>query len=567
MKLVTNIKIEGFRSIAEAEATINGSFVSLAGVNNSGKSNLLRALSLFFTDNTEPGTLLNPALDYYSDPKRRKRKQISISVSFKLPEYFHFRQGLEDTQSKLGDEFTFRRRWPYLPPLPPEPVTELKKPGQSFKPVEPLLFRQFRDLINFRYIQNRIVPTQVLREESQAFQAAVVRLLRLRGFKTDELMNKLSDAASSIVADADQAMRKSTKSIRKLEIFTPSEVAVLATFSGLRVETSTGARVPDYSIGAGSQAFMMFVLLKIIDTDYSRYFGWRQASIWAIEEPESSLHKDLEQRLALVLSEWSEQKEPRLQIFATTHSETFITAADQGLMVDIVEGKSNIHEMEIPELVQKASLMGISGVVEPVLCFPTHPVVLTEGSLDRRVLTYASQLTGVATRCRFVALPELDPTQTSGGVDSIIRYLKRNGRLVHNRAPIAPFIVLFDWDISDQKLEQARQHYGENAAFRVLRMPKEYADPKIDDCMQGIERFYPVELYQAARKKNVVDVAIDQNGCFSVQKDKLERVKPALAEMMCKTTDPSWFKHLTLVLSDVEKISLVMPEGQPILIS
>ena len=563
MKLVTNIKIEGFRSISEAEATINGGFTSLAGVNNCGKSNMLRALSLFFTDNTEPGIPLNLILDCYSDPSSKKKKEISISMSFKLPKNFHFRKGLEDTQRQLGDEFTFRRRWSYYPP---EPITELKKPRQSFKRVSPFLFRQFRDLINFRYIQNRIVPTQVLREESQAFQAAVGRLLRLRGFNADELMNKLSDAASSIVAEADQAMRKSTKSIRKLEIFTPSEVAVLAGFSGLRVETSTGAKIPDFSLGAGSQAFMMFALLKIIDTDYSRHFGWRQASIWAIEEPESSLHKDLEQRLALILSEWSEQNEPRLQIFATTHSETFITAADQGLMVDIVRGKTNIHQMEIPELVRKASLMGISGIVEPVLCFSTHPVVLVEGSLDRRVLTYASQLTGVATRCRFVALPELDPTQTGGGVDYIIQYLKRNGRLIHHRALTAPFIVLFDWDISDLQLQQARQYYGENSNFRIFRMPEEYADPKIADCMHGIERFYPVELFQTAREKNVVDVAIDQNDCIYVEKDKLERVKPALAEIICSTTDQLWFKHLIQVLSDVEKISLVMPEGQPILI-
>lgn len=42
----------------------------------------------------------------------------------------------------------------------------------------------------------------------------------------------------------------------------------------------------------------MLETLLPIDQDYFQKFGWRQASIWGIEEPESSLHSSLEIQIA-----------------------------------------------------------------------------------------------------------------------------------------------------------------------------------------------------------------------------------------------------------------------------
>ncbi len=55
MKLIQQIKIENFRSI-EIETIQNvGEFNILVGKNSSGKSNVLRALNLFFNGEVEPG--------------------------------------------------------------------------------------------------------------------------------------------------------------------------------------------------------------------------------------------------------------------------------------------------------------------------------------------------------------------------------------------------------------------------------------------------------------------------------------------------------------------------------
>jgi len=48
MKLMSKVAIKSFRSIREDTVTDLGDFTAFAGLNNSGKSNVLRALNAFF---------------------------------------------------------------------------------------------------------------------------------------------------------------------------------------------------------------------------------------------------------------------------------------------------------------------------------------------------------------------------------------------------------------------------------------------------------------------------------------------------------------------------------------
>jgi len=551
-KLITRIKVEGFRSLADATAEPLGNLTCLIGANNSGKSNVLRALNLFFTGMPEPGLPLDFNQDYYADPKRRKKKRIRVSVSFSLPQYFTFRKGLEHVARQLGKEFTIRKTWELYRP---EPQAELAKLGGSFQSIDAATVKQFTDLINFRYIQNRIIPAEALRAESSAFQAYVRRRLRLRqkGISPDLLLGVIRDTAAEVVAEANRSLERSTDSIRNLEMSTPLGIAALASVAGFRAETRTGGRITDAAWGSGTQAYMLFHLLKLIDTDFGTHFGWREAAIWAVEEPESSLHKDLGQQLAIDLRNWSDDDKLRMQVFTTTHSEIFVTAASEAFLVKLdTEGRSNIGHRGIPDLVHSAATMGVSGPVEPILCYPLNPVVLVEGPLDRRVLSHVAQETGVARECRFVTLRELDLADSGGGAQGIMTYLKRYARLIPNRPAIAPLIVLFDHDVSDQTVDRTREYYGDHADLRVRRMDVAHADPLISSEIKGIERFYPAELFRKARQTDMLDVALDQNGNISVEAEKIREAKSALAHMLCQATDKTWYSHLERVLVDVQ---------------
>jgi len=65
MELISKVKISCFRSIKDDELTGIKNFPTLAGLNNSGKSNYIRALNLFFNGEVEPQLGFNFSRDYY----------------------------------------------------------------------------------------------------------------------------------------------------------------------------------------------------------------------------------------------------------------------------------------------------------------------------------------------------------------------------------------------------------------------------------------------------------------------------------------------------------------------
>ena len=566
MSLLDVIEIDRFRSLVNSRIGPLGDFTCFAGENNSGKSNILRALSLFLTGEPEPGVPLDFDRDYYADPKSKKKKEISITVWFSLPSYFSFRKDLEDIGETLGDRFGIRKVWSLDRP---DPLNFLSKGGSEFEGVDSSITYRFLSLINFRYARNRRVPTDVLEYESGSFAGYFRRYLGGRIRAEEGLLEALREAAAVAVAEANGALAGTGRSLTSLEMTTPETASDLLAWLassigvwGLRGRTQTGALVEADAWGSGTQAQAMFFLLKGIDTDYSRWFGWRQATIWAVEEPESSLHKNLEQQLALTFRDWSLNRRNRLQILATTHSEVFLSAAVQGFLVELENGRTEVRSKSIPELVHRAAVTGISGPLHPVLCFPANPVVLLEGSLDRRVLTQVSERRGVAQNCRFMSVPEFDVTEGGGGADVLLRYLKRYGSLTANRPLRAPILVLFDWDVPERKVAQARCYYGEDGDLRVSKMSAAHGDQRLRK-VKGIERFYPYELFEIARDEGIEGVAFDGLGNVILSPGKESaHAKSWLANKLCACSDGAWFEHLRKVLMDLQPRINLSPGDQ-----
>lgn len=548
MRLITKVEIEGFRSLVHGSLENIENFSCLVGPNNCGKSNILRALNLFMTDEPVPGYELDMLRDFHADPRKKKKKEVVVTIDFRLPDNFRFRNGIEDVKRALGKQFTIRRTWRTYPE---DYTIEIRKRSNRFRPLNEKLFWQFVGLIGFRYIENRTIPSAVLEEESYNFRRLIMNRLRRRSAsETDRLMKALDSAAADTIKEANTLVTEDVPSIRKITMGLP-EMHTLLGVGGLGVETPAGALIDDDALGAGTQAYMMFHLLKLIDTAYSTRFGWRQGVVWAVEEPESSLHDDLISRLAKMFRQWSEDESLKMQIIATTHSEIVTSTANAGYSVELeYEVRTVVKPKSIPDLIQASARAGVSGRIDPILCFSTNTVVLVEGPLDRWVLEEVSKKTQTACGCRFVCLRELDPQESGGGVNIIIDYLKKWGRLTSNRAPDSPLMILFDHSVTDMELVRARQFYGQHCDNRVLRMDISHADKMVSNTLTGIERFYPRALFIRARESNIATVNEDQYGVVSVEKNNLgSGVKRDLAKMFLNGPN-DWFEPIKQVLSD-----------------
>jgi len=544
VRLINTISIKGFRSIQNQTIEDLGNLNCFVGKNSSGKSNILRALNLFFNDETEDGKPVDFAVDHHYTPK--KKKQIEISLKFDIPSTFKYRKEFKERLEDLGSSFTIKRTWQLDPRR--EPYSTIEIEDFDDEGAEETA-RQFLSLITFRYVPNRSVPTQILEKESKGLADSL--LFRLKGEDHGKaLLSSIEAASQRMLTVASKSMSEIGAPITQPSLATSESVAEMLTMTGFTATGAHGSQVDDTSWGSGHQAFFLFLMLHLIDTSYAKSFGWRQATIWAIEEPESGLHRDLETQLAAQIREWSDDTRSRIQIFQTTHSPIFSMASDSGYWVSLDGPHSTITAMPLHDLTVASEREGVSGWMHPALSFPWNPVVLVEGGIDARVLQHVAHTFREET-LRFLTLGDFDNADGKGK-DAIIKWLRSNKKYLKNRPASSPLVVVFDWDVSTNELNQAKAAYGENAEFSVLRTNPDYCDDTMGEDIRGIERFYPPKVFHDAMDAGECTIGVNKkSGVISVSKSELNNAKAALVDRLVRTTSKQDLRPLHRVLKDI----------------
>lgn len=112
MNIIDKIEIKNFRSFIGSPKEYNSEIYNLkdlnifSGANDSGKSNILRALNLFFNDEIAPGVPFNFERDFSIGKQERTQKVIEIAITFNLPK--------KEQKDFLPQHFTvskFYNRW------------------------------------------------------------------------------------------------------------------------------------------------------------------------------------------------------------------------------------------------------------------------------------------------------------------------------------------------------------------------------------------------------------------------------------------------------------------------
>ncbi len=305
MKIIEKIEIKYFRSFSDKKVEIiRLSDVNIfSGGNDSGKSNVLRALNLFFNDEVAPGIKFNLEKDFskvteknfettYTEAKRRRKsdKFVSIKIHFlnpnkarNLPEKFWVSKKYTNTNFLIGERGY--------------------KKGLNKKANQ---VSHFLNNIHFQYvpaIKDRSFYNFLVDEYQESLNPETRKLVQNLDEKIKEESKKLFEE-----------FQKNTPEIKHANFQIPKFTIDFA--KTLKVQTDNDIDLE--SRGDGIQAKFLPPLLDEISKS-------KKNVIWGFEEPENSLEyknaRDLADRF---LGSYSDKK----QIFITTHSKEFLRLRD-----------------------------------------------------------------------------------------------------------------------------------------------------------------------------------------------------------------------------------------------
>ena len=150
----------------------------------------------FFASSTYQGKRLSIEDDYYRHHYKRKKAKRRISVRFELPPQSTFRRDLHAVSVFLGGRtFEIAKQWSRGSA---EPEYFLNSEG-PVSPDQREKLEQFLSLISFRYIPNRVLPLDVIRNEHQSLRDVLIRRLARKTARQTKVFDALRDTSGALV--------------------------------------------------------------------------------------------------------------------------------------------------------------------------------------------------------------------------------------------------------------------------------------------------------------------------------------------------------------------------------
>ena len=300
MELINDVEIRYFRSIYQARIDKLSGVTVLFGRNDSGKSNVLRALNLFFNGETNPGMPFSFDRDLCharlaeADKLTGARKFVSVKLVFNTP---------SNWRQSLGPSFWVKKSWSITKQEDPNFESSIRGSTKQ------QYLTRFLNTIRFHYIpaiKDRRIFEYLLSQVYEVIASHEQFMGSLQGF-SNELKARTSELSDGLL---DQLQLKST-------IAPPSDLTDL--FRSLDFETES-KQGDSYSLtlqrGDGIQVRHIPAILAFL-SDRSHH-GYH---IWGFEEPENSL--ELANAIEEAKRFCNYGMQANKQIFLTSHSPAF----------------------------------------------------------------------------------------------------------------------------------------------------------------------------------------------------------------------------------------------------
>lgn len=570
MRFIRAVEITGFRSIGHLTISDLEDAIPIVGPNGSGKSNILRALNLFFNGEVESGYPLDLRRDFFDPHHRSKsKKQISIAVTMRLEN--PLRKALQEALNQHAEgssDFTIQKQYALDSATHDSIVSIWIGPaGGSLKKVpinEHSLVERLLRAVRFRYISNHVHPTELLQNEGENIRRVLFDRLGKSPHFGGEQLALMGDAARSLLEPASAKMRMAVGAGFHVELDTPDDWRELIWTFGLRIGSSVDERREVRLHGSGIQSALAYAIMYLIDSSLGNEFGWRKGAIWAIEEPESFLHADLQAKLAAAFNDYTATD--RIQIAYSTHSTAFLGLADSGVLVTAGDGASLVEMRDRNSLVRYATSSGLSPYSHPLHLGALKPMLLVEGKDDRLLIQRAYKAAEQLCPYDIVALNDLEPGM-SGGVDQISTYLKNNKAAIRARPAGSPIICLVDWEVSPGKVGSISKLLEPHSGSRCVAFPRELRPSIYHKGIVGLESFLATSFFDHASEAIGLDVVRRNNPPageweLMIEKDELGSKKVELHRLLHQRDNPDDIAPLVAAVPWIS--SLLSSETLPI---
>lgn len=384
MKLIDKIEINYFRSIYNVNVKSLEDLNIVIGGNDSGKSNLLRALNLFFNGKTSYDEELKFLQDVTHLRQKEARDQKGrLTIWMKV----HF-NNVENWKT-LPDKFYVKKTWNRYSD-DPEIKTNIENQQAETR---------FLNKIRFHY-----VPAVKEKDIFSNYLYLLYETLSDRGnIEFEGPAEQLSSAVNDAIIDLTDNIKINLDIDSKIRI--PSDLQSI--FERLEFSTEQDDfKVPLFNRGDGVQVRHIPHIIDYVSRNNNCL------NIWGYEEPENSLEMSNSFRLA---KEFQEKFSIKNQLIVTSHSPAFYGLEGDGTKhlvarKAIIEGKEKSHmvteihgdidvnaadtELGVAQLIMKRSAAAYEEInrlreINKELEKINKPVILTEGKTDAAILEVA----------------------------------------------------------------------------------------------------------------------------------------------------------------------------------
>lgn len=390
--IIKSIRIKNFRSIRNEliEAKNMNIFV---GLNDAGKSNVLKALNLFFNGQTDYGVMFDFKKDfsYYFPVTSHGTKEIVIEIKFIIPDSY-----------KEKGIFTWKKVW-RINDYTDELITNEKGERPSDRSRVPGTLKRIR----YRY-----VPAVKSKEYYKSLLSDLYfTVSAVLDSPLEASVNNFSRVLQEYTVQISNQVSERIHISSKLSI--PENLSEL--FKTLEFETQNNnmdGLVALDKRGDGIQARHIPIILKYIadeDQKTRNQGSMKVATIWGFEEPENGVELSKAFEMANDFEDFSQD----IQMFITTHSPAFyMKNNDEAVQVIYVSQGEKTEGSKMKYDYTSANVgqfMGLMPIVAPYIAeqeekiakskklieeniFIDIPTIMVEGKTDKQYLELAIKL-------------------------------------------------------------------------------------------------------------------------------------------------------------------------------